>query len=79
MNTRKAIEQTELGVIFGRTNSNCDICVLYTEDGEPVTRLDETMPTVYPVGSLLSALYEHTEGIVLSRSDAETIGLAIEE
>jgi hypothetical protein len=61
--------------IFGRINENGDVAVLYVESGEAVTRLDAN---VYPVGSTLSARYEHPAGIVISRSDAKRLGLYIE-
>lgn len=64
--------------IFGRIVEN-GVAVLFAEDGEAVTRFDETMPVVYPVGSSLCAQYEHAQGIVLSKEDAEKIGLEIEE
>ena len=62
--------------MLGRINNVGNVDVLYVESGEVVTRIDAN---VYPVGSELSARYEHAEGIVLSRDDAEKIGLEIEQ
>lgn len=62
--------------MFGRINNVGNVDVLYVESGEVVTRIDAN---VYPVGSELSARYEHAEGVVLSRDDAEKIGLEIEQ
>lgn len=61
--------------IFGRINSDGNITVLNTDSGEPVTRIDSDL---YPVGSNVSSRYEHPAGIVLTRQDAEWIGLEIE-
>lgn len=62
--------------IFGRINSDGNITVLNTDSGEPVTRIDSDL--LYPVGSNVSSRYEHPAGIVLTRQDAERIGLEIE-
>jgi len=62
--------------IFGRIREDGDIDVLHYESGEAVTRIDAS---VYPVGSDLSARWEHAAGIVLTREDAEKIGLYLEE
>lgn len=64
-----------LNTVFGRTNENGDV-VVFDENGEACTRLDAN---VYPVGSQLSARYEHAEGIVISAADAAKIGIKIEE
>ena len=64
--------------IFGRINTQGNVDVLFAEDGERVTSFDNTIETVYPVDSSLSAEYEHAEGIVLTQEDAEKIGLEIE-
>lgn len=66
----------ENGEIFGRIDSNGNVVVLYAEDGEVVTRIDEN---VYPVGSSFGASYEHPEGIVLSREDSDSLGIEIED
>lgn len=63
------------GEFFGRLNKNGSVDVLHVDSGEVATRLDAT---VYPVGSDFSARYEHPEGIVLSRADAEMLGIEIE-
>lgn len=62
--------------MYGRLNNDGSVSVLYEASGEPVTRLDHT---VYPVGSLLSARYEHARGIVLTEQDARKIGLDIDD
>jgi len=61
--------------IFGRQTEE-GVEVLYAKDGEPVTSLDEN---VYPIGSEVSARYEHAEGIILYMEDAEKLGIEIED
>jgi hypothetical protein len=61
--------------IFGRINSDGNVDIMDSETGEAVTRLDAD---VYPIGSDLSARYEHPDGIVLAVADAETVGVEIE-
>ena len=61
--------------LFGRINENGNVTV-FEADGSTATRIDAN---VYPVGSNLSARYEHAEGIELAVADAEKIGLMIEE
>lgn len=61
--------------MFYRTNENGDAMILNAEDGSRVTRIDAG---VYPVGSSVSARYEHAGGIVLTVSDAESIGIQAE-
>lgn len=63
------------GSFFGRINADGNVSVLHTEDGAQATRLDAS---VYPVGSEQSARYEHAEGIVLSKADADKLGIEIE-
>lgn len=68
-----------INTIFGRIhNDGENIDVLFIESGEIVTRFDESIKTVYPVGSDFSAYYEHPAGIVLTKADAANIGLGIE-
>jgi hypothetical protein len=62
------------GSFFGRRNENGDILILHVEDVDAATRLDAS---VYPVGSDLSARYEHPEGIVLALEDAEQLNIEI--
>lgn len=69
---------TMINSIFGRINSTGNVEVFFSECGESVTRFDESIATVYPVDSDLSAQYEHPTGIVLSQEDADKIGLSIE-
>lgn len=64
------------GSFFGRVNGNDLVSVLHVEDGSPATRLEAP---VWPVGSKLGCGYEHLEGIVLTRADADAIGLEIED
>jgi len=60
--------------VFGRINEQGNVS-LFDMDGEVATRLDAN---IYPVGSILSARYEHPEGITISRADADRIGVQIE-
>ena len=62
--------------IFGRKyRDEAGISILH-EDGEPVTRIPGA--AVYPVGSFLSADWEHPEGIVLTHEDCLILGIEIE-
>ncbi len=61
--------------VFGRINATGTVDVLDVETGEAITRL---AADVYPVGSPLSARYDHADGIALTVEDAERIGLDIE-
>lgn len=63
------------GEFFGRKTGGGFVSVLHIEDGAPAIRLDAN---VYPVGSELSARYEHPEGIVLHTHDAAALGIEIE-
>ncbi len=66
-------KEMEMGKMFYRIeNGNARI---FHESGEVVTRIDAN---VYPVGSDLSARYEHPEGIVLTVEDAEKLGIEVE-
>ena len=62
----------DIDEMFYRINEDGNAVILYSADGSAVCRLDED---VYPIGSELSARYEHPEGIVLSVSDAKAIGI----
>lgn len=64
------------GEFFGRTNEDGDVAVFH-ESGEAATRMDCSLYVVDSDGSK-SVRYEHPEGIVISRADAEKIGLEIE-
>lgn len=64
------------GEFFGELNEDGNVRVMHVEDGASATRLDAS---VYPVGSDLSARYEHPAGIVITRADAERLGIEIEE
>ena len=66
----------EYGRFFGRIDTDGNVIVLH-ESGERATRL--ARPGVYPVGSNLGARYEHPEGIIITRDDANKIGLRIED
>lgn len=59
---------------FGRIDTDGNVAVLMSNDGSCATRIDAN---VYPVGSTLSARYEHPEGIIISLVDAINIGLEI--
>jgi len=65
----------EYGKIFGRINEDGNVCMLYVENGDVVTTMDEN---VYPIDSDISARYEHPRGIVLTLDDAQSIGIEIE-
>ena len=58
--------------MFYRLNEDGNAVILYMADGVAVTRLDAN---VYPVGSDLSARYEHAEGITLTIDDARSLGI----
>ncbi len=65
-----------LSQVFGRTDRAGNVYVLDSE-GFPVTRLTG-VDGVYPVGSDLGVGYEHADGIVLTRADADRLGLVID-
>lgn len=60
--------------MFYRINSNGNAEV-FNDDGTVATRIDAD---VYPIGSDFSSRYEHPEGIILTVSDAEKIGIEAE-
>lgn len=60
--------------MFGRINSQGNVTV-FNSDGSVATKIDAN---VYPIGSGLSARYEHAQGIELSIEDAMKIELEIE-
>lgn len=60
--------------IFGRTVEN-GVLLCWRDSGEVVTALEKNMPLAWPVDSDLSAHYEHPEGIILSKEDAESLGI----
>jgi hypothetical protein len=65
--------------IFGRIRDDDNVDILYVDEGEIVTCLDAD---VVPVGSCLSARHHrdaHAKGIVLTRADANTLGIEIED
>lgn len=63
------------GEFFGRMTEEGHVAVLHAPDGEPATRLDTS---IYPVGSDVSARYEHPEGIILHLEDAATLDIELE-
>ncbi len=65
------------GKFFGRINDSGDVAVLHEADGAAATRLDVSLYAIGSDGSK-SVRYEHPEGVVISRADAERIGLEIE-
>lgn len=60
------------GTFFGRKYDNGNVAVFHVEDGASATRLDAS---VYPVGSAVSARYEHPAGITLTQADARMLGI----
>lgn len=62
------------GEFFGRFTDDGNVAILHVEDGAPATRLDAS---VYPVGSAVSARYEHPGGIVLTQTDVATLGIEV--
>lgn len=64
----------KFGNFFGRVNESGNVAVFH-DSGESATRLDAN---VYPVGSSLSAKYEHPEGIVITKDDAAKLGIEID-
>jgi hypothetical protein len=61
---------------FGRIDENGNVAVFHN-DGEAATRMDCSLYAVDSDGSQ-SVRYEHPEGIIITRADAEKIGLEIE-
>ena len=61
---------------FGRLTLEGHVAVLHVEEGAPATRLD--VDHLYPVGSKFSSRYEHPMGIVITRAEADRIGLEME-
>ena len=66
--------------MFCRLRDDGDYDVLHVVDGADVTRMDcrDMHPTIYPVGSSYSTLYEHPEGIVLDANDVARLEIEIE-
>jgi len=64
------------GEFFGRIDENGNVAVFH-ESGEAATRMDCSLYAVDSDGSS-SVRYEHPDGIVITRADAEKIGLEIE-
>jgi len=60
--------------MFARKNENGNYAILDNE-GYAITKLDAN---VYPVGSNLSARYEHPEGIELTEADVKKLNIDIE-
>ena len=61
--------------MFYRTDTDGNAVILDREDGEVITRIDAD---VYPVWSGVSARYELPDGIVLTVTDAQSIGILSE-
>jgi len=52
--------------------------VLYIATGEPVTRIDyNRAKRVYPIGSEVSAAYEHADGIILDMDGCERLDIYV--
>jgi hypothetical protein len=64
----------KFGSFFGRVNDDGNVIVFH-DSGETATQLDAD---AWPVGSHLSARYEHATGIVLTRADADRLNIAVE-
>ncbi len=64
----------DLGWIFANRVKFGQYAILYSENGAPVTRLDED---VHPIDSEFGARYEHPAGILLSRADVDKVGIPI--
>lgn len=62
--------------IFARKNKDGNYDILETEEGYPITQMEE--PQIYPVGSDLSCCYEHPEGITLTFEQVTELGLETE-
>lgn len=62
------------GEFYGVRQDNGNVLVCHTS-GVAATRLDAS---VYPVGSQVSARYEHPDGIFLTTEDAAQLGLEVE-
>ena len=67
--------ETNVSGLFYRLNDDGDAVILHAECGSAATRIDAN---VYPVGSDVSARYEHPGGVVLTVADAESIGIQAE-
>ena len=63
--------------MFYRINENGNAVIL-NDSGTLVTSLTRPLPCVYPIGSNVSAYYEHPEGIVLTVDDAKKCGIEAE-
>lgn len=73
-NVIEALKEAGLGMFYRKDkNGNA---VIIDEDGLQVTRI--MVDDIYPVGSELSTLHEHSDGIVLTIADAESIGITEE-
>lgn len=82
------IEDEETGLLelrkpanscFGQVNEDGGVMLFHIEDGEALTRFREDWPTTYAINSGFSCEYEHPEGIVISKQDAESLGVNIQE
>ena len=62
---------------FARERKDGDFDIIDTDGGDAITVI-HFGPTVWPVGSDLSAGYEHPKGIVLDENDVKKLGLEIE-
>ncbi len=58
---------------FSRYNSDADTYTLFHMEGEVLTIAPDDWPLIWPVGSDVSARYEHPEGIVLSTEEYKNI------
>lgn len=63
------------GTFFGWKNADGNVDIVHVGSQSAATRLDAT---VTPVGSELSARYEHPNGITLTPLQCEKLGIEIE-
>ena len=68
--------KTTMSELAARRVSYDKFYIFYAETGEAVTRIDAN---VYPIGSELSARYEHPRGIYLTESDVRRLKIEIEK
>lgn len=65
---------TDLSTVFYRVNDEGTADLLDVETGRAITRIEQG-PTLWPIGSDVSARYEHPEGITITVEDAERMGI----
>lgn len=63
--------------LFGRRRPDGNVDILHVDCGTAATRIGR--PSIYPVGSDLSARHEHAAGIVLTPDQCAYLGIEVEE